>query len=71
MKIGRYEIRFGRACWVQTQVPTTIRCFLPFVWILKKARPQDTDKSPQFPLGTRLETGGKVYRYYRYKEIEE
>lgn len=65
MRIGRYEIKFGRACWMQTQAPTTVRRFLLFVWIFKEAKPWDLDTSPQFPPGTRLEYEGRTYWYWK------
>ena len=63
MKIGRHEIKFGR-CWIQTYVPTAVRCCLGF-WIFKKASPTDIDKKKQFPLGTPLEHEGTLYHYYK------
>ena len=63
MKIGRYEIKFGKYFWLQTRAPTTIRHFLCF-WIFKEAKPTDVDKKQQFPLGTPMEEG-RVYRYWK------
>jgi len=69
MRFGRYEIRFGRYCRTYTtRLSTTIRCYLYFVWIIKKARPHDIDKTQQFPLSTRLEDKGRVYRYWKNEE---
>ena len=67
MKIGRYEIKFGKYVWIQTLAPTTVRRFLCF-WIFKEARPQDVDQKPQFPPGTLMEQEGRVYRYWRAGE---
>jgi hypothetical protein len=64
MKLGRYKIKFGRYCWIQTRAPTTARRFLCF-WLFKEARLEDVDSKQQFPLGTRLEHEGRVYHYYR------
>lgn len=64
LKIGRYGVAFGRTSWVQTRVPTTVRRFLCF-WVFKEARPQDVDKEQKFPLGTKLEQEGRVYRYWK------
>ena len=64
MRIGRYRIAFGRYCWIQTRAPTTVRRFLCF-WIFKEVRPQDVHREPQFPLGTKLEHEGRVYRYWK------
>ncbi|MBA7585764.1 hypothetical protein ES708_27753 [subsurface metagenome] len=66
LKIGRYRIAFGRYCWGQTYVPTTVRHFLCF-WILKEARPTDVDKEQRFPIGTKLEQEGRKYRHYKAK----
>ena len=65
MKIGRYDIKFGRYCWIQTQVPTTVRCLLGFIWIFREARPDDVDRKPQFPVGTQFNYEGRSYRYYK------
>ncbi|GAH41938.1 unnamed protein product [marine sediment metagenome] len=64
LKIGRYGIAFGRTFWLQTRVPTRLWHFLCF-WFIKEARPQDVDKKQQFPIGTKLEHEGRVYRYWR------
>ncbi len=68
LKIGRYEIAFGWACWIQTHVPTTIRCILGFIWIFKEARPTDIDKKRRFPLGTAMFYNGKKYHYRKAGE---
>jgi hypothetical protein len=65
MKIGRYEIKFGSRCWIQTTKPTMVRCLLGFIWIFREAKPDDIDRKPQFPLGTCLESEGRSFRYYR------
>ena len=64
MKIGRYEIKFGKTCWIQTRAPTRMWSFLLF-WVFKEARPEDVDKKPQFPPGTGMGYEGRVYRYYK------
>lgn len=64
LKIGRYEIAFGRTFWFQTRVPTTVRRFLCF-WIFKEARPQDVDREQQFPIGTLMEQEGRKFRYWK------
>lgn len=63
MKIGRYEIKFGSRCWIQTTRPTTVRCLLGFIWIFRVARLDDVDRKPQFPLGTRFESEGRPHLY--------
>ncbi|GAI84068.1 unnamed protein product [marine sediment metagenome] len=63
MKIGRYEIKFGKYVWFQTRVPTRIRHFLWF-WFLKEARPTDVDKNQEFPTGTPMVYEGRRYRYW-------
>ena len=63
MKIGRYEIKFGKYFWIQTRAPTTVRHFLCF-WIFKEARPTDVDKKQQFPTGTPMVYEGRRYRYW-------
>lgn len=65
LKIGRYEIKFGWYWWIQTLVPTTIRCFLGFIWIFKEAISTDVDKKQQFPIGTPLMQEGRTYRYWK------
>ncbi|GAI73200.1 unnamed protein product [marine sediment metagenome] len=66
MKIGRYEIKFGKYVWIQTRAPTTVRHFL-FFWLFKEARPRpwDIDKKQKFTPGTGMEYEGTKYRYYR------
>ena len=64
MKFGRYEIKFGKYAWTQTQGPTTVWPFLCFL-IFKEARPWDVDKKPQFPPDTGIEYEGTAYRYYK------
>jgi len=63
LKIGRYGIAFGRT-WIQTGVPTKLWHFLCF-WFIKEARPQDVDKKQKFPIRTKLEHEGRVYRYWK------
>lgn len=66
LEIGRYRIAFGRYPWFQTRGPTTVRCLLGILWILKEARPSDVDKKKRFPLGTPLVgQDGRVYRYWK------
>jgi len=65
MKIGRYEIKFGRYFWIQTHVPTTVRCLLGFIWIFREAKPGVWDKKPQFPPGTDMYYEGRYYRYLK------
>ncbi len=65
MRIGRYEIKLGRYCWVQTHVPTTVRCYLGFIWVFKEAIPTDVDKTQKFLPGTPLQYEGRRYRYYK------
>ncbi len=65
MKIGRYEIKIGRYWWIQTHVPTTVRCLLGFIWIFRAARLDDVDRKPRFPLGTQFPHEGRPYRYYK------
>ena len=67
MRIGRYRIYLGRYVWLQTHHPVTVRRFLCFT-IVKKARPTDTDKTQQFPLGYPMVLEGRKYRYWRAKE---
>ncbi|MBA7714777.1 hypothetical protein ES703_123809 [subsurface metagenome] len=64
MKIGRYEIKFGRYFWIQTKAPTTAWPFLCFT-IFKEARPSDVDKKKQFPLDTLMEHEGRTFRYWK------
>jgi len=68
LKIGRYKIAFGWACWIQTYRPTTVRRFLWFFWIFKEANPKDIDKKRQFPLGTPMTYEGRRYHYYKAAE---
>lgn len=63
-KFGRYTIAFGWTFWIQTQVPTMVRHFL-FIWFFKEARPEDIDKEPQFPPGTRMVYEGQKFRYLK------
>jgi hypothetical protein len=65
MKFGRYEIKFGSRCWIQTTRPTTARCLLGFIWIFREAKPDDVDRKPRFPLGTRLVDKGRPRLYCR------
>ncbi|MBA7581119.1 hypothetical protein ES708_23019 [subsurface metagenome] len=49
-------------------MPTTVRCFLGFIWVFKEARPEDVDKKPQFapgPFGTVMEYKGRRFRYFK------
>jgi len=67
IKLGRYEIKFGKYIWVQTKAPTRIWHFLWF-WVFKEAKPQDIDKKQQFPIGTEMEQEGRKYYYYKAGE---
>ncbi len=64
LKIGHYQIGFGGTFFVQTKVSMTVRRFLGF-WILKEVSPEDVDRKPQFPLGTKAEMKGRVFHYYK------
>jgi len=64
LKLGRYWIGFGSNILIQTKVPTTVRHFL-FCWLFREARLNDLDRLPRFPPGTRWNTEGRSYRYFR------
>ena len=70
MKIGRYDIKFGRNALIQTRGPTTVCPFLCFL-IFKEARPWDVDKKQQFPPGTGMDHEGRSYRYYKFSDEGE
>ena len=65
LRIGRYKLAFGWACWIQTHRPVTARRYLWFIWVFKEAKPTDIDKKKQFPLGTPMEYEGRRYHYYK------
>ena len=72
IRIGRYEIAFGRSSFQRIAAdwmlhPFRVWHFLWF-WFIKKARPTDIDKKQQYPTGTPLEYEGIRYHYYKAKE---
>ncbi len=68
LTIGRYRIAFGRVCWFQTHVPTTVRRILWLFWIIREAKHDDIDKTQRFPLGTPMMHEGRKYHYYKAKK---
>lgn len=63
MRIGRYSIKFGSRCWIQTNVPVEVRCILGLIWVFREAKPTDIDSKQRFPLGTIFTKDGKRYHY--------
>ena len=72
MKIGKYRILFNphKLFWFQTYKPTIARQFGWFL-IIEEVDLARVGKKRQFPLGTKIEYGGKKYRYYKAGGKEE
>jgi len=67
IKFGRYFLVIGPVFWMQTKVPVKMKHFL-CLWFGKEARPWEIDKIPQYPLNTRMQYNGRVYRYWKAGE---
>lgn len=66
MKIGRYNIQFGKYAFIQSKgVAVTSRRFLGF-WIIRESKLTDIDKHPRFLPGTGIEVDGRCYRYVKW-----
>ncbi len=72
MRIGRYQIKFGKYFWLQTSCPVRARKFLMihegrWFTIFKEARPTDAwTEEQEFPLGTRMIHEGRRYYYVKF-----